>query len=205
MIKEVDFKDKVSKYTPYPKPTFPWMMNDYGRKVVYTLVIENKKNKTFFEFGTWRGIMIKFLQDKIQDREYRYYTLDCPKSEEIQFGDPTHCPSHTIDERLLPVEIGECCRKDGTYIQYTKDSKKWVVPEELKGTIDVVFVDGSHRYDYVKNDHEKALTLVRKGGIIVHDNVNEDYLTDPQDYIKSLNEDDKWTMIKDTGLCFRRY
>jgi predicted O-methyltransferase YrrM len=63
----------------------------------------------------------------------------------------------------------------------------------------------SDRYDYVKNDHEKALTLVRKGGIIVHDNVNEDYLTDPQDYIKSLNEDDKWTMIKDTGLCFRRY
>ncbi|MEO7457062.1 MAG: class I SAM-dependent methyltransferase [Gemmatimonadaceae bacterium] len=38
------------------------------------------------------------------------------------------------------------------------------------GTCDVVFVDGSHAYSYVKSDSEKALELVKPGGLVLwHD------------------------------------
>ena len=38
------------------------------------------------------------------------------------------------------------------------------------GQCDLVFVDGSHAYSYVKNDTEKALAMTRPGGVILwHD------------------------------------
>src|SRR5204863_237070 len=38
------------------------------------------------------------------------------------------------------------------------------------GTCDLVFVDGSHAYSYVVSDSEKALQLVRPGGLVLwHD------------------------------------
>jgi predicted O-methyltransferase YrrM len=38
------------------------------------------------------------------------------------------------------------------------------------GTCDLVFVDGSHAYSYVKSDSEKAIEMVRPGGLVLwHD------------------------------------
>ena len=46
----------------------------------------------------------------------------------------------------------------------TFDESPW------SGRCDVVFVDGSHAYSYVKNDAAKALRMVRPGGVVLwHD------------------------------------
>ena len=37
------------------------------------------------------------------------------------------------------------------------------------GTVGLVFVDGGHSYGVCKSDSEKALSLVRKGGVVVWD------------------------------------
>lgn len=42
--------------------------------------------------------------------------------------------------------------------------------KSLDGPFDLVFIDGCHDYRYVKNDTEKALTVLREGGILIwHD------------------------------------
>lgn len=49
--------------------------------------------------------------------------------------------------------------------QYLGDSKRFV-ETDWAGQCDVVFVDGSHAYSYVESDTEKALRMVKPGGIV---------------------------------------
>ncbi|HLZ16492.1 MAG TPA: class I SAM-dependent methyltransferase, partial [Cyclobacteriaceae bacterium] len=52
------------------------------------------------------------------------------------------------------------------------------VESELKGKkIDILFIDGDHRYLGVKNDFEMYRPLVRKGGLICFHDIVPDYLT----------------------------
>jgi len=48
-----------------------------------------------------------------------------------------------------------------------------VFPE--KGTVDLLFIDGDHRYDGVKSDFELYQPLVRKGGYIIFHDIVEDW------------------------------
>jgi hypothetical protein len=73
------------------------------------------------------------------------------------------------------------------------------------GTIDLVFVDGSHAYEYVKNDTEVALKLLRDGkGIIIW----HDYTYAFPGVIRALNEFyrngpfDKMVHVGMTSLVF---
>jgi predicted O-methyltransferase YrrM len=70
------------------------------------------------------------------------------------------------------------------------------------GLCDLVFVDGSHAYDYVKNDTEHSFKLLKKkGGIILwHDCGEWDGVTQ---YLNEINKQwpGKLIQIKDTSLC----
>ena len=66
--------------------------------------------------------------------------------------------------------------------------------------IDLIFIDGSHQYNYVKVDSENAFKMLRPGGVIIWD----DYATVQWPGVtKALNElSHKQALywIKDTGL-----
>ncbi len=48
-------------------------------------------------------------------------------------------------------------------------------PIPFRSLIDFVFIDGGHDYATVKNDSEKALTMLKPGGCIVWDDYNPDF------------------------------
>lgn len=49
-------------------------------------------------------------------------------------------------------------------------SRDFVESETIRGTIDVLFIDGSHEYDYVLMDCKSLVPLVKKGGtVLFHD------------------------------------
>lgn len=53
----------------------------------------------------------------------------------------------------------------------------WILANQsLVGTYDVVHVDGGHSEDCILNDMKNADILVKKGGIIIIDDVNIDYI-----------------------------
>jgi predicted O-methyltransferase YrrM len=125
------------------------------------------KARRVFEFGTYKGVSTAQLALNLPD-EGRVFTLDLP--DELEGG------ALRVDK---PVEI-----------QIAKESGKGsLIPEDLRSKVtflqadsasfdtapyrasmDLVFVDGAHSYDYVRNDTAKALELLRPGGVVAwHD------------------------------------
>ena len=135
-----------------------------------------------FEIGTFDGRTALNLACNCR-REGVLYTLDLPKE-----------MSTLTKYRLLSNEY-KCVYKDNSGSRFIgTDCEKKIV--QLYGDsavfdfspyyniIDFIFIDGSHAYEYVRNDSQKAITLLRNGtGVIVwHDYGTWDSVT------KAVNE-----------------
>jgi hypothetical protein len=72
------------------------------------------------------------------------------------------------------------------------------------GECDLVFVDGSHAYSYVRSDSEKALALVKPGGLVLwHDYAGPSH--SPGVY-RALNElAERLPLVRITGTMFVAY
>ena len=65
--------------------------------------------------------------------------------------------------------------------------------------MDLVFVDGAHSYDYVKNDTEKGLEMLRPGGVIAWHDCNPRH-PDLVRYLRTLNR--PLNLVAGTSLAF---
>jgi predicted O-methyltransferase YrrM len=81
------------------------------------------------------------------------------------------------------------------------DSKRFDETPHL-GKCDLVFVDGSHAYSYVKSDSEKALRMLRPGGLLLwHDYDKGNIATgDVYKYLNELSKVRPLHHIDDTSL-----
>ena len=157
--------------------------------IVLNSFIRNMNPNKVFELGTFDGRTSLNMASNCKD-DVTIYTLDLPKDK--------------LDSTALPIghdDIGYV-DKDASGSKYkgTYEEKKVV---QLFGdtatfdfsshfnTIDLVFVDASHSYEYALNDSEIALKLLKsgKGVIFWHDYdgkegvtraLNENYSTVPE-------------------------
>ncbi len=107
-----------------------------------------------FEFGTYIGRTTYGLS--LASTNARVTTLNLPPEE-----DPR------IAESLGRLYKGT--EREGQISQLLGDSKTFD-PTPYTGSMDFVFVDADHGYESVKNDSEKALVMLRPGGLVVwHD------------------------------------
>jgi predicted O-methyltransferase YrrM len=136
--------------------------------VIAALVRQNAP-KTIFEIGTFDGRTTLNMAVNAAP-EARLFTLDLPREQ--------------VDSTKLHVTTG-----DRVFIDKPKSGARFAGTDAAKGirqlygdsadfdfspyfgTINLVFVDGSHAYDYVLNDTKIALKLLRDGhGVILwHD------------------------------------
>ena len=85
------------------------------------------------------------------------YSLAIPKAEEQQIA------AEKGKGILIPHDLG------GKVTFLRADSAKFDTAPYLE-SMDLIFVDGAHSYEYVKNDTIKGLEMLRPGGIIAwHD------------------------------------
>ncbi|MDP6745173.1 MAG: class I SAM-dependent methyltransferase [SAR324 cluster bacterium] len=133
-------------------------------------VINHYRPKSMLEIGTFDGMTTLHLSMNADD-DAEIYTLDLPREK--------------INETALRVKTGE-----KTFIDKDTPGRQFLKREEhakritqllgdsaafdfsfYESKLDFVFVDGSHSYEYVYNDTEVALKLMRDGkGIIMwHD------------------------------------
>jgi len=157
--------------------------------------------RRLFEFGTFDGRTTLNLAGNLPEAEV--YTLDLPK----QLLNSTQLPLPTEDVKYADKELSGD-RYRGTapaarIVQLYGDSAAFDF-SPFYDTLDFVFVDAAHTYDYVLNDSRQALKLLRRGrGIIAwHDYqrspgvtqaLNELYQAQPE--FKGL------THIQDTTLA----
>lgn len=120
-----------------------------------------------FEFGTYQGVSTTQLALNLPP-DGRVFTLDLPPDMEtgalrVEKQVEREIAAEARKGTLVPDEV----RPKITFLE--ADSARFdTTPYE--GTMDLVFVDGAHSYEYVSNDTAKGLAMLRPGGCIAwHD------------------------------------
>ena len=124
--------------------------------------------KSIFEIGTFDGRTT--LNMALNAPESHIWTLDLPRKQvhktrfRIKKGDQTFVDKDQSGSRFLGTP------QQAQITQIYADSAGYDYAD-LNGTMDMVFIDGAHTYEYVLNDTEVAFKLLRDGnGVLLwHD------------------------------------
>ena len=134
--------------------------------VVLASIARMYRPETIFEIGTFDGRTTLNLAANAPDA--RVHTLDLPAGEitglAVKPGDDKYINKQVSGARFGGTEY------ESRIVQHYGDSATFDF-SPFEGTIDLVFVDGAHSYDYVRNDSQIALKLLRRGrGVVLwHD------------------------------------
>jgi len=154
------------------------------------------KAKRIFEFGTYKGVSTTQLALNIAPCGM-VYTLDLPDDHPAY-----RLPIPKIDEQQIAAENGKGLLIPNDLrdrVTFLKSDSASFDEEPFHGTIDLVFVDGAHSYEYVKNDTEKGWRMLRPGGILAW----HDCTASHRDVVKYLKESGlSPILVKGTALAF---
>jgi len=152
--------------------------------------------KKVFEFGTYKGVSTTQLALNVAEGGM-VFTLDLPE------GHPAYIlPIPKPEERAIAAEGGKGILIPRDLLDrvtfLSADSAEFDVTP-YRNSIDVVFVDAAHGYEYVKNDSEKGWEMLRPGGIMAwHDCVASH--PDVVRYIKEAHPDAR--LVGGTALAY---
>lgn len=161
--------------------------------LVLAALAANLECRTFFEFGTFRGRTTWTVVHN--NPMIRAYSLDLAGPEslndvELELTDPHLFESWrrgeaivgTPEERRITLLTGDSARFDyGPF----------------RNQIDLVYVDGSHSYSYVRSDTEAALTMLSPTGTIVWDDC---HYPGVWNYLHEIHRSLHLNRIADTGM-----
>lgn len=158
--------------------------------------IQKVSAKRIFEFGTYKGVSTTQLALNLPDdgmvytldlpEDHPAYTLAIPKAEERQIA------AETGKGILIPQEL---CHK----VTFLRSDSATFDTTPYLGSMDLVFVDGAHSYEYVKNDTEKGYEMLRPGGIIAWHDCTPSH-PEVVSYLKSHTPIP--TLVRGTALAF---
>lgn len=171
---------------------------DGGNTTVLELVylasiVKATKPKTCLEIGTFNGRTT--LHIALNAPDAKIYTLDLPnekreesfKNIELLFDNKKYS---YLRNRIEPL-YGDSKTFNSSF---------------LKESVDFVFVDGAHSEDYLLNDSEIALSVIKPGGVIVwHDYTGWDGVTRGLDLFAKKNHHLNIVHLKGTSLAFTKY
>lgn len=138
----------------------------------WILAVLAKQARIMFEFGTCTG-RTAYLWARNSPAAARIYTLtlDPAHAREYQAGagDAPRDEADALKETFVERYLYSGTDVEGKIEQLYGDSKRFD-ETSFRATCDLIFVDGSHAHSYVQSDSEKALRMVKPGGIILwHD------------------------------------
>lgn len=130
-------------------------------------ILAKEQPKEVLEIGTFFGHTTRLIAENLPNGII--HTLDLPQEFNSK-GDLKSIPkddSHLIERRIVGREfIGSIYEKQ--IRQHFADTATWDFSEEGEPTF--FFIDGSHTYEYCKNDSEKCFTLCKGRGVFLwHD------------------------------------
>jgi len=166
--------------------------------------VSQRKPAVCFEIGTFDGRTTENMAANQPD-DGKCYTLDLPPEGAdaaalpLACGDITYINKETSGARISSSE------KSGKITQLYGDSGTFdFAPYENQ--IDLMFVDGSHSYEYVLADTEKAYKMVKPGGLILWHDYDSRWWPGVTRALNELQSQDarfgEIRNIQNTALCF---
>lgn len=120
------------------------------------------------EIGTYMGHTTRLMAENLETAII--HTVDLPVEFSVERDPEQGLPKddlHLINRRVIGREYRDCPCAD-RIIQHFADTASWDFQEA--GRPAFYFIDGSHTYEYCKNDSEKCLALAGEGGVFLwHD------------------------------------
>ena len=175
----------------------------------WILAVLSKKAMKMFEFGTASG-RTTYLWAKNSPPNASITTitlhpdqLDCYKKES---SDNYEGEIAAVQESIFSQFVYSGTPVESKIRQLFGDSKAFDETPFTK-CCDLIFIDGSHSYSYVKSDTEKALKMIASGGMIVWHDYRDD-LIHTRGVVQFLNEISSSIAIKriqGTSLAFCRF
>lgn len=138
----------------------------------WILSVLAKNARTLFEFGTCTG-KTAYLWAANCPPEGKVFTLTLAPDQVTSYqgaaeDDPEAAEAAKVESAFTRFVYSDT-PVAGKVAQLYGDSKTFD-ETPYRDACDLVFVDGSHAYTYVKSDSEKALRMVRPGGVVLwHD------------------------------------
>ncbi len=154
----------------------------------WILSVLAKRAGRMFEFGTCSG-RTTYLWARNSEPKARITTLTLHPSQADQYQageeDSRASSQIALAESSHSKFIYSGTPEESKIEQLYCDSKRFDETPYL-ASCDLIFVDGSHTYSYIRSDTEKALRMVRPGGIIIWHDYRRG--SDPADVERFLNE-----------------
>lgn len=155
----------------------------------WILAVLAKQSKTMFEFGTCTG-KTTYLWAKNSPADAKIYTLTLPPEEAAKFAniksDDAIAENNALKESAFTKFLYTGTEVAHKVVQIFADSKLYD-ESTLHNSCDLIFIDGSHAYSYIKSDSEKAFKMLKKGGLILWHDYDGVYRNN-KDVYKYLNE-----------------
>ena len=166
--------------------------------------VRQRRPAVCFEIGTFDGRTTQNIAAN-QPAGAECFTLDLPPDGAdsaalpLASGDQTYIRKPTsgtrMDTQNLPGRITQLYGDSATF-----DFSPWL------GRVDLMFVDGSHSYEYVLADTEKAWQMVRPGGLILWHDYDSRWWPGVTRALNHLHAQDSrfphLRRIENTALCF---
>lgn len=152
--------------------------------------------KRAFEFGTYKGVSTTQLALNVGE-DGMVFTLDLPEDH------PAYSlPIPKPEERQIAAEGGKGILIPRDLLQritFLRSDSATFDESPYLGSIDLVFVDGAHSYEYVKNDSEKGWKMLRSGGVLAW----HDCVPSHRDVVKYIKESGlKLRLVNGTALAY---
>lgn len=146
--------------------------------------------RQIFEFGTATG-RTTYILARNGGPDARVSTLTL-SSAQLEDYDGDSADSHAARQKALLESRHDSFLYAGTNVesrieQLYGDSKQFD-ESPYESRCDLIFIDGSHALSYIKSDTEKALRMVRPGGVILWHDYRGKHVRPTRDVYRYLNE-----------------
>ena len=172
-LRIIDVDDLSCQLSNYSPPVMPanadtktladWKMETDDAPILECLW-RSQSPRRHLEFGTWEGFGARLVASAT---EADIWTINLPGGETAQDGDTLYDSTDTGEF------IGRLYREagyGGRVHQLLCDSRDFDTRSFSATPFDTVLIDGGHTPDIVESDTDKALSILRKGGMCVwHD------------------------------------
>lgn len=165
-----EWQDIFPKSFPFRFQSFPGVGASISivESAALVALMHMVQAKKVFEFGTYKGVSATQMAMNLPP-DGLIYTLDLPDMSAPQVVLQISKES----ERTIAREPGKGSlipKEFLSKIVFLREDSAKFDPAPFERKIDLVFVDGAHSADYVRNDTEKGWQMLRTGGVMAwHD------------------------------------